>query len=221
MADSSKNVEDFLYGDANFGSGGGAYDPYQESGSQWLYNDTQPIQESQADINAAGLSAGADSNASYVGSNRGVPAASSASSDEGKLFVGGLSWETDEIKLRNYFSRYGNIVDCTIMRDPVSSRPRGFGFVTFDSMSGVNAVLQEPSHNLDGKAIDPKHAIPRDGQPTQRRSNYNSNYSGHQSTGGHGGHGGGSSSAGTGGEPYTDPVQSMKGEKIFVGGLSP
>ncbi|KAJ2745881.1 Heteroproteinous nuclear ribonucleoprotein A1 [Coemansia sp. BCRC 34301] len=209
----SRNAEDFLYGDdANFSTGGGVYDPYQESGSrQWLYNDTQPIQAPQTDLNTAGLSAGADSNASYVGSNHGAPAAASSSNDEG--------WETDEIKLRNYFSRYGNIVDCTIMRDPMTGRPRGFGFVTFDNMKGVNAVLQEPSHNLDGKAIDPKHAVPRDGQTTQRRNNYNYNNS-NQNAGGYGGHGGGSS-AGTGGDSYNDPVQSMKGDKVFVGGLSP
>ncbi|KAJ2877934.1 Heteroproteinous nuclear ribonucleoprotein A1, partial [Coemansia aciculifera] len=106
------------------------------------------------------------------------------------------------------------------MRDPMTGRPRGFGFVTFDSMGGVNAVLQEPSHSLDGKAIDPKHAVPRDGQPTQRRSNYNNNNF-NQGMGGYGGSGGGNSSAGTRDDSFQDPVQSMKGEKIFVGGLSP
>ncbi|KAJ2414213.1 Heteroproteinous nuclear ribonucleoprotein A1 [Coemansia sp. IMI 209128] len=211
MTDTSKTAEDSLYSD-NFGSGGGAYtyDPY-ESGSQWLYNDSQALQAPQADVNAAELSAGAASSNGNVGSHRSTYGASASVKDEGKLFVGGLSWETDEIKLRNYFSRYGNIVDCTIMRDPMSSRPRGFGFVTFDSMDGVNAVLQEPSHNLDGKAIDPKHAVPRDGQATQRR-NYNN-----QNTGGYGG----SSNAGAGGDSGNDPVQAMKGEKIFVGGLPP
>ncbi|KAJ2490656.1 hypothetical protein IWW37_002943 [Coemansia sp. RSA 2050] len=214
MTDTSKTVEDSLYSD-NFGSGGGAYayDPYQESGSQWLYNDNQALQAPQADVNAAELSAGAASSTSNVGANRGTYGASASVKDEGKLFVGGLSWETDEIKLRNYFSRYGNIVDCTIMRDPMSSRPRGFGFVTFDSMDSVNAVLQEPSHNLDGKAIDPKHAVPREGQATQRR-NYNYNNQGM------GGYGSGSN-AGAGGDSGNDPVQAMKGEKIFVGRLPP
>ncbi|KAJ2765153.1 hypothetical protein GGI18_006277, partial [Coemansia linderi] len=136
MTDTSKTAEDSLYSD-NFGSGGGAYtyDPY-ESGSQWLYNDSQALQAPQADANAAELSAGAASSNGNVGSHRSTYGASASVKDEGKLFVGGLSWETDEIKLRNYFSRYGNIVDCTIMRDPMSSRPRGFGFVTFDSMDG-------------------------------------------------------------------------------------
>ncbi|KAJ2800423.1 hypothetical protein H4S07_005183, partial [Coemansia furcata] len=217
MADNSKTAEDSLYTD-NFGSGSGAYayDPYQESGSQWLYNDSQPLQVPQADVSAAELSAGAASSSSNVGPNHGAYNNQLGSKDEGKLFVGGLSWETDEIKLRNYFSRYGNIVDCTIMRDPMSSRPRGFGFVTFDSMDGVNAVLQEPSHNLDGKAIDPKHAVPRDGQSTQRRT-YNNNNSNNQNMGGYGG----GSNAGVGGDAYNDPVQSMKGEKVFVGRLPP
>ncbi|KAJ2474484.1 Heteroproteinous nuclear ribonucleoprotein A1 [Coemansia sp. RSA 2322] len=214
MDSTSKAVEDSLYDDANFSTGGGAYayDPYQESGSQWLYNDGQQLQAPTDDVSAAELSVGAASASSNTGGVDSTPAGDSGPREEGKLFVGGLSWDTDEVRLRNYFSRFGNIVECSIMRDQLTGRPRGFGFVTYDSMSGVNAVLQEPSHTLDGKQIDPKHAVPRENQPAYNRSNYNNQQ---HNSGNMGGNVGGA------GESYADPTQEMRSEKIFVGGLPP
>ncbi|PVU91257.1 hypothetical protein BB559_004213 [Furculomyces boomerangus] len=85
----------------------------------------------------------------------------------GKLFVGGLSWETTEESLKEYFSAYGEVVDTSIMRDQTTGRPRGFGFVTFSEHSTIEKVLQEPSHIVDNKKIDPKPAVPRDQQGYQ------------------------------------------------------
>ena len=53
----------------------------------------------------------------------------------GKLFVGGLSWQTSSEKLRQYFGMFGNITDVLIMKDPVTQRSRGFGFITFEEPS--------------------------------------------------------------------------------------
>ncbi|KRX11574.1 Heterogeneous nuclear ribonucleoprotein 1, partial [Trichinella nelsoni] len=30
--------------------------------------------------------------------------------DQGKLFIGGISWETSEDKLKEYFSNYGDVL---------------------------------------------------------------------------------------------------------------
>ncbi|PVV04720.1 hypothetical protein BB560_000768 [Smittium megazygosporum] len=56
------------------------------------------------------------------------------------------------------------------MRDQASSRPRGFGFVTFADESSIAKVLQEPSHFIDDKKIDPKPAVPRDQQSMNSHS---------------------------------------------------
>ena len=40
-------------------------------------------------------------------------------------------------------------------------RSRGFGFITFATPEAVDRVLSVPSHSLDGKKIDPKHATPK------------------------------------------------------------
>ena len=38
----------------------------------------------------------------------------------GKLFVGGLSWQTTPDKLREYFGQFGTVTDVLVMKDPVT-----------------------------------------------------------------------------------------------------
>lgn len=81
-------------------------------------------------------------------------------SSTSKIFVGGLSWETDEDSLRNYFQTIGTVLDCVIMRDRHTGHPRGFGFVTFaDEASAVEAATRR--HDLDGRQVEAKRAVPR------------------------------------------------------------
>lgn len=79
----------------------------------------------------------------------------------GKLFVGGIAWETREESFRKYFSRFGEITDCVIMMDKVSGRPRGFGFVTFADPEAANKVLEE-EHVIDGRTVEVKRTVPRE-----------------------------------------------------------
>ncbi|KAJ0954263.1 putative RNA recognition motif domain, nucleotide-binding alpha-beta plait domain superfamily [Helianthus annuus] len=74
-------------------------------------------------------------------------------SDQGKLFIGGISWETSEDKLKEYFSVYGDILQAVVMRDKITGRPRGFGFVVFSDPSVLDSVLQE-KHTIDGRTVD-------------------------------------------------------------------
>ncbi|KAF2671089.1 RNA-binding domain-containing protein [Microthyrium microscopicum] len=83
--------------------------------------------------------------------------------EDGKMFIGGLNWETSDDSLRSYFSQFGEVTECTVMRDGASGRSRGFGFLTFRDPKVVNTVVVK-EHFLDGKIIDPKRAIPRDQQ---------------------------------------------------------
>ncbi|XP_034008745.1 RNA-binding protein Musashi homolog 2b isoform X9 [Gymnodraco acuticeps] len=85
--------------------------------------------------------------------------------DPGKMFIGGLSWQTSPDSLRDYFSKFGEIRECMVMRDPTTKRSRGFGFVTFTDAASVDKVLAQQHHELDSKTIDPKVAFPRRAQP--------------------------------------------------------
>lgn len=94
------------------------------------------------------------------------------SDDKGKLFVGGLSWETTQENLQRYFSRYGDVIDCVVMKNSESGRSRGFGFVTFSDPANVSLVLQSGPHQLDGRTIDPKPCNPRSLQKPKRSNSY-------------------------------------------------
>ncbi|GAB4821804.1 hypothetical protein N2152v2_008850 [Parachlorella kessleri] len=70
-----------------------------------------------------------------------------------KLFLGGLSWDTTE---------------AVVMRDRTTSRPRGFGFVTFKDKEVADRVVQE-IHIIDGRQIDAKKSVPQEQKPKARK----------------------------------------------------
>lgn len=76
----------------------------------------------------------------------------SMDSDEGKLFLGGIAWDTTEERLSDYFGKYGDVSQTVIMRDKITGRPRGFGFVVFSDPSVLDSVLQD-RHTIDGRNV--------------------------------------------------------------------
>ncbi|XP_034038793.1 cold-inducible RNA-binding protein-like isoform X2 [Thalassophryne amazonica] len=71
-------------------------------------------------------------------------------SDEGKLFVGGLSFETNEDSLSGAFSKYGEIEKVDVIRDRETGRSRGFGFVKYENPEDAKDALG----GMDGKSLD-------------------------------------------------------------------
>ncbi|CAF3956228.1 unnamed protein product [Adineta steineri] len=82
-----------------------------------------------------------------------------------KMFIGGLSWQTTPENLKNYFTQFGEVLECMIMKDAITKRSRGFGFITFKDANSVDKVLAKDVHTLDEKQIDPKPAYPRQKHP--------------------------------------------------------
>jgi RNA-binding protein Musashi len=70
-----------------------------------------------------------------------------------KIFVGGVSQEATESDFREYFTQFGRVLDATLMMDKDTGRPRGFGFVTFDSEAAVENALACPTLEIMGKAV--------------------------------------------------------------------
>jgi RNA recognition motif-containing protein len=54
--------------------------------------------------------------------------------------------------LKNYFTQFGEVSECTVMRDSATGRSRGFGFLTFRDPKCVNTVMVK-EHYLDGKIV--------------------------------------------------------------------
>jgi len=78
-----------------------------------------------------------------------------------KIFIGGLSYSTDDDNLRRYFSPYGSIDDAVVMKDPVTKRSRGFGFITFSTIQSVDQVLLKDPHVIDGRRVEVKRSVPK------------------------------------------------------------
>ncbi|XP_013101944.1 ribonucleoprotein RB97D [Stomoxys calcitrans] len=73
-----------------------------------------------------------------------------------KLFLGGLSPNSTEDSLRSFYRQFGEILDVTIRRHPMTGRSRGFGFITYADTSCVDKAQAARPHVVDGKAIDSK-----------------------------------------------------------------
>jgi RNA recognition motif-containing protein len=79
-----------------------------------------------------------------------------------KIFVGGLSWNTDDLRLRTAFTHYGEIVEARVVRDRSTGRSRGFGFVTFkDPKSAHVAIDKMNGAELDGRTLNVNEAKDR------------------------------------------------------------
>ncbi|KAG8454606.1 hypothetical protein GDO86_001001 [Hymenochirus boettgeri] len=72
------------------------------------------------------------------------------SSDEGKLFIGGLNFDTNEDGLEQVFGKYGQISEVVVVKDRETKRSRGFGFVTFENPDDAKDAMMA----MNGKAVD-------------------------------------------------------------------
>ncbi|KAE8693949.1 Glycine-rich RNA-binding protein 3 [Hibiscus syriacus] len=74
---------------------------------------------------------------------------SMSTSPSSKLFVGGISYQTDDQSLREAFSKYGEVIDARVIVDRETGRSRGFGFVGYTSTEDASSAMQA----LDGREL--------------------------------------------------------------------
>lgn len=67
-----------------------------------------------------------------------------------KLFVGGISWNTKEESLKEFFSQVGTVVEAKIITDRMTGRSKGFGFITMETEEQAQKAVKE----LNGKELD-------------------------------------------------------------------
>jgi len=78
-----------------------------------------------------------------------------------KLFVGGLSWDTKEDSLKNFFSQAGTVVSASVITDKFSGRSKGFGFVEMSS----DQETQEAIKKLNGQSLDGRNITVNEARP--------------------------------------------------------
>ncbi|KAK1294903.1 hypothetical protein QJS10_CPA16g00641 [Acorus calamus] len=107
-----------------------------------------------------------------------------------KLFVGGLSYSTDDQKLKDAFTNFGDVTEARVILDRDTGRSRGFGFVNFTSEDNASAALSGmDGQELNGRNIRVSYANDR---PSGGGGGFRGGYGG-----GGGGYGGS-----TGGDGY-------------------
>lgn len=82
-----------------------------------------------------------------------------------KLYVGNLSYSTNDDSLKNAFSGYGTVTSATVITDRMSGRSKGFGFVEMDNDSEALAAVS----GLDGKELDGRQIRVSEARPMQDR----------------------------------------------------
>ncbi len=67
-----------------------------------------------------------------------------------KLYVGNISYQTDENSLEQAFGQFGSVKSVRVITDRETGRSRGFGFVEMETEEEAQTAIE----NLDGKEVD-------------------------------------------------------------------
>lgn len=70
-----------------------------------------------------------------------------------KLFVGGLSYDTNETVLKDAFGKYGEVIEVKVICHRVYGESKGYGFVQFSSEAAASTALKE----MDGQLLDDRN----------------------------------------------------------------
>ena len=106
------------------------------------------------------------------------------------VYVGNMSFDTTEDRLRELFQAHGEVTSAQVITDRETGRSRGFGFVEMPSGEEAQAAMTAlDGSDLDGRTLKVNEARPRG----ERRCG------GGGGRGGYGGGGGGRGGYGGGG----------------------
>ena len=87
-----------------------------------------------------------------------------------KLYVGNLSYDMTEDVLKDTFSQAGTVESAIIIKDKMSGRSKGFGFVEMSTDEEVQKAIEMLNgKEFDGRALTVNEARPMEERP--RREN--------------------------------------------------
>ena len=78
-----------------------------------------------------------------------------------KLYVGNLSWGTNDESLKNAFQAAGTVESAKVVKDKYTDRSRGFAFVEMTNDDDANKAIEMfDGKDLDGRQIKVNEARP-------------------------------------------------------------
>ena len=85
---------------------------------------------------------------------------------EKRLYVGGIAYATSEEALRRHFEQAGSVVSAVIIKDKMTGRSKGFGFVEMGTAEeAARAVEMLHDKDLDGRRLTVNVARPLEERP--------------------------------------------------------
>ena len=84
-----------------------------------------------------------------------------------QIFVGGLDPTTEESVIRDYFGKFGNIVEFSHPYDKKKNQKKGFCFITFDKPDVAHNIVgnqMSSRHTLGSYEVDVKKAVEQQSQ---------------------------------------------------------
>ncbi len=82
-----------------------------------------------------------------------------------KLFVGGLSFQTTEDVLADAFAKAGNVISAVIIKDRMTQRSKGFGFVEMETEEEAQAAIAM----WNGQELDGRRVAVNEARPLEKR----------------------------------------------------
>jgi RNA recognition motif-containing protein len=80
-----------------------------------------------------------------------------------KLFIGNIEWGTTEDELKELFGKYGEVEEGVIIRDRMSGRSKGFGFITFVNEEDADKAMEALNgYELNGRKLAVNEARERE-----------------------------------------------------------
>jgi RNA recognition motif-containing protein len=82
---------------------------------------------------------------------------------ETKLYIGNMSFDTNEDELRTLFSEAGTVGSVDIIKDRDTGRPKGFAFITMNNQAEAEkAISMFNEKNLHDRPLTVNIARPRE-----------------------------------------------------------
>lgn len=90
-----------------------------------------------------------------------------------KLYVGNLSYNTDDSRLREVFEAYGDVESAVVIMDRETGRSKGFGFVEMANADEADAAINATNgQEVDGRELKVNEARPREDRGGGGRRRY-------------------------------------------------